>query len=322
MSCSRTICRKRRAPPRCHLIALTFPREFVTKWFCTKAPWKIRLPPQFPRRPPCLTTLPPRLPDENSFADILSEFEQQHSRRADQTTKRWKARWFPFRPNRCSWTSDERWRECCRWRCFATRPASLTVKPGDKLRVTVTGRDRKARTRFRRSKWSGPRTGARWNAPSPNSGHRRRGDGTGEGRPARGCGIAAPSCPLRAAAPRIRPSSRSWWARKSSAASSSSIRPAKMWWWIAAWCWKKKRRKSREKKFAELQEGRGGARNRAQLDRFRRVRRSGRRGRTAARGRHGLASRGETLRHRIARAIPSKSRFSRSPRKAGAFRWA
>ena len=60
---------------------------------------------------------------------------------------------------------------------------------------------------------------------------------------------------------------------------------------------------ARAKKIRRTSGRRRGARNRAQPDRFRRVRRSGRRGRVAARRRHGMASRGKTVRRRLAGRI-------------------
>ncbi len=63
---------------------------------------------------------------------------------------------------------------------------------------------------------------------------------------------------------------------------------------------------AREQKFGELKEGAVRARHRSQRHRFRRVCRFGRRGRAAACGRHGLASRDEAVGCGDGRAIPSK----------------
>ena len=166
----------------------------------------------------------PRPTDENSFADILSEFEQQHNRPNSEalegtvvSVQLW---------NRSSWTLlDERPREFCRLSCFATHPASPTIKPGDRLRVTVTGRDPMTST-LRIFGESGAaqgleRSGTRLRRTA---GDRRCGDGTARAAsawmsdpepfmPASRSGAGDPAEP------------RNWLARKfRRAASSSSIR--------------------------------------------------------------------------------------------------
>ena len=118
---------------------------------------------------------------------------------------------------------------------FRDAKGALTVKVGDKLLVSMTGRDPKATTRSPPSRWNGPRIGARWRRAFAE----QRAIGGMVTEVVKGglrvdVGVPRRFCPPRAAAPRIRRNWRSWSARKSSAGSSSWTRPTKTWWWTGA----------------------------------------------------------------------------------------
>src|SRR6202167_3237104 len=80
----------------------------------------------------------PRPTDENSFADILSEFEQQHNRPNNEALE---GTVVSVSPESVFVDIGRKTEGVLPVDVFRDAGGVLTIKPGDKLRVTVTGRD-------------------------------------------------------------------------------------------------------------------------------------------------------------------------------------
>ena len=184
-----------------------------------------------------------------------------------------------------------------RWTCFASRSGDAFGQE----RRPAHGHDHRPRRRRlytlstvkveRPKDWSALERAFRREARYRRCRHR-----TGKRRSARGRrrpGVHARLSQRRARSGRAW---RNWSARRSSAGSSSSTRRTKTWWWTAASVLEEQEALAEQKRFAELKGAtvvRGTVRSR---HRFRRVRRHRRRRRLAARDRHGLAPRRQTVR--------------------------
>jgi small subunit ribosomal protein S1 len=80
----------------------------------------------------------PRPTDENSFADILSEFEQQHNRPNNEALE---GTVVSVSPESVFVDIGRKTEGVLPVDVFRDAAGALTIHPGDKLRVTVTGRD-------------------------------------------------------------------------------------------------------------------------------------------------------------------------------------
>src|SRR5580658_8706574 len=80
----------------------------------------------------------PRPTDENSFADILSEFEQQHGRSSKEALE---GTVVSISPESVFVDIGRKTEGVLPLEVFRDAAGALTIHPGDKLRVTVTGRD-------------------------------------------------------------------------------------------------------------------------------------------------------------------------------------
>ncbi len=80
----------------------------------------------------------PRPTDENSFADILSEFEQQHNRPNSEALE---GTVVSVSPESVFVDIGRKTEGVLPVELFRDASGVLTIKPGDRLRVTVTGRD-------------------------------------------------------------------------------------------------------------------------------------------------------------------------------------
>jgi len=80
----------------------------------------------------------PRPTDENSFADILSEFEQQHGRSNNESLE---GIVVSISPESVFVDIGRKMEGVLPVEVFRDAAGALTVHIGDRLRVTVTGRD-------------------------------------------------------------------------------------------------------------------------------------------------------------------------------------
>jgi small subunit ribosomal protein S1 len=80
----------------------------------------------------------PQPTDENSFADILSQFEQQHSRPNNEALE---GTVVSISPESVFVDIGRKTEGVLPVEVFRDAAGALTIQPGDKLRVTVTGRD-------------------------------------------------------------------------------------------------------------------------------------------------------------------------------------
>ncbi len=173
---------------------------------------------------------------DESFADILSQYEQSHKRRAEDGTRQ-------IEGTVISLTSESVFLDIG-YKIEGVLPSTAfgetPPEPGDKISVTVKGRNEEGYYELSRFKVAQPTD---WTSLERAFAGKSTIIGTVTGVVKGGLTVdsaCARFCPLRAAAPAMPPRWRSWSGRKSAAALQSSTPPTKTWWSTAAPCWKKK----------------------------------------------------------------------------------
>ncbi len=180
--------------------------------------------------------------NDNSFGEILSEFEQT-SPRPNEINEALEGTVVSISPESVFVDIGRKVDGVVPVEKFRDAAGALTVQVGDKLRVSITGRDEEGSLHaFHHQSGAAQGLERAGTSVRREARDRRRGHRVGEGRPARGCRLAGVLARFAQRRPRIRRNWKSWWARRSSAGSSSWIPRAKTWWSIAAWFWKRKKR--------------------------------------------------------------------------------
>ena len=175
---------------------------------CHNKAYRLMANPSILDQDPAAGPAPQPPPNAESFGDILSQFEQSHSHRPEEGGQGLEGTVIAVSGDRCSSISATRSKASFRWPNF--RPPARPVKPGDKLPVSIKGRDAEGYYELSRIKVERPKD---WSSLEKAFADKAAIAGVviggGEGRRSAWMWACALSCRPRAAAPRTRPRWRS-----------------------------------------------------------------------------------------------------------------
>ena len=196
MSCGRTICQKRAALLHAVILSLSLDAVTVTQWFgSTAVAPKLHGKSNIPAIPESLAASPDaQRARGRQFIRRYSFGIRADASRPAGTTKALEGTVVSISPESVFVDIGRKMDGVLPVELFRDAAGALTVQVGDKLRVSITGRDR-GRLLHAFHHQSGASQGLERAGAGVRreARHRRRGHGTGEGRIARGCRLAGVS---------------------------------------------------------------------------------------------------------------------------------